>query len=57
MNKPSELYAIQEPAAPARRKTLQVRLLCLHEPADARPVARPWPRQVAWRESLQKIRV
>ena len=53
MNLPSGLYAIQEPAAPARRKTLHIRLLCLHEPATPRPVARPWPRQVEWRDALR----
>ena len=39
MNIPSGLYAIQEPAAPARRKTLHIRLLCLHEPPYTDPVA------------------
>lgn len=53
MELPTGLYAIQEPAAPARRKTLHIRLLCLHEPATARPVARPWPRQIDWRGSLR----
>ena len=53
MELPTGLYAIQEPAASARRKTLHIRLLCLHEPATARPVGRPWPRQIDWRDALR----
>ena len=51
------LYAIQEPAAPAKRATLHLKLICLHQPAVPRPVGRPWPRQVAWRDVRQEIGV
>ena len=44
------LYTIQEPAAPAKRRTLHLKLICLHQPASPRPIGRPWPRQVAWRD-------
>ena len=53
MSKPSELYAIQEPAA--KRSTLHLKLICLHEPATARPIGRPWPRQHAWRNLVRQI--
>ena len=51
------LYAIEEPAAPAKRRTLHLKLICLHQPAIPRPVGRPWPRQVAWRDVRPKIGV
>ena len=55
MNKPSELYAIREPESVAKRNTLHLKLICSHEPATARPVARPWPRQHAWRDRVRQI--
>jgi len=55
MNKPPELYTIQEPEAAAKRNTLHLKLICSHEPAVARPVGRPWPRQHAWRDRVRQI--
>ena len=55
MSKRSELYAIQEPATLAKRNTLHLKLICLHEPATARPIGRPWPRQHAWRNLVRQI--
>jgi hypothetical protein len=37
-------------ARPASRNTLHLKLICLHAPADQRPVARPWPRQMVWQD-------
>ena len=50
MQTTSELYTILEPAAAAKRRALHLKLICLHQPAAARPIGRPWPRQVAWRD-------
>lgn len=54
MDKPSELYQIQEPEAPpVKRRILHLTGIRSHGPADPRPVERPWPRQVPWRETLR----
>ena len=55
MDKPSELYQIQEPAAPAKREILHVTGIRPHGPAIPR-VGRPWPRQVAWRYVLRRAK-
>ena len=60
MDKPSELYQIQEPEAPVKRAVLHLTGIQSHGPASLRPVGPPWPPQVAWREHLhraKKIRV
>ena len=49
MGKRPELYFIQEPQARVERNAPRPRLLCSHETASPRTVARPWPRQVDWR--------
>ena len=54
MDKPSELYQIQEPEPPVKREVLHLRGIRSHGPAVARPVGRPWPRQVDWRGFLRR---
>lgn len=56
MDKPSELYQIQEPAAPAKREILHVTGIRPHGPATPRAVSRTWPRQVAWRDALRRAK-
>jgi hypothetical protein len=56
MDKPSELYQIQEPEAPAKREILHLTGIRSHGPATPRAVGRPWPRQVAWREALRRAK-
>jgi hypothetical protein len=56
MEKRPELYVIREPETPVERKVLQFRGIRSHGPASPRPVGRPWPRQVAWRESLRRAK-
>ena len=55
MEKPTELYFIREPEI-EKRKVLQLSGVRSHGPADPRPVGRPWPRQIAWRESLRRAK-
>jgi hypothetical protein len=55
-DKPSELYQIQEPEAPAKREILHLTGIRSHGPATPRAVGRPWPRQVAWREALRRAK-
>ena len=56
MDKPSELYQIQEPAAPAQREILHVTGIRPQSPATPRAGSRPWPRQVAWRYVLRRAK-
>ena len=53
--KRTELYAIQEPEAPSNN-VFQLNAIRSygHGLAAARPLGRPWPRQVDWRTFLQK---
>ena len=53
MDKRSELYQIEEPEAPVKREVLHLTGIRSHGPATPRPVGRPWPRQVAWRDFLR----
>ena len=55
MDKPSELYQIQEPGAPAKRAILHLGIRP-RSPAEARPVERPWPRQVVRRGYLRRTK-
>lgn len=52
MKKPAELYTIQEPEASIERTIAELNAMSAHGPATPRPVAAPWPRQVAWRDYL-----
>jgi hypothetical protein len=56
MDKRSELYVIEEPEAPVKREVLHLSGIRSHGPAKARPVGRPWPRHIAWREYLRRAR-
>jgi hypothetical protein len=56
MDKPSELYKIQEPETPVKRKILHLTGIRSHGPAKPRPVGRPWPRQVDWRGFLRRAK-
>jgi len=55
VKKRPELYVIREPEAPVERKVLHFTGIRSHGPADPRPVGRPWPRQIAWRERLRQV--
>jgi hypothetical protein len=50
MDKPSELYKIQEPETPVKRPVLHLTDIRPHNPVDPRPLGRPWPQQVDWQE-------
>ena len=52
MDKRPDLYVIREPET-VERKVLHLRGIRSHGPASPRPLGRPWPRQVAWRERLR----
>ena len=56
MEKPTELYSIQEPEAPADGNVFQINAIRSYEHGLVfpRPLAAPWPRQVDWRTFLQK---
>jgi hypothetical protein len=56
MDKPSELYQIQEPAVSAKREILHVTGIRSHGSATPRAGSRPWPRQVAWRYVLRRAK-
>lgn len=56
MDKPSELYQIQEPAAPAKREILHVTGIRPHGTVTPRAGNRPWPRQAAWRYVLRRAK-
>jgi hypothetical protein len=49
MEKPGGLSVIDDPVVRLRRKTTQLKLICLYEAAVPRPLGRPWPRQFDWR--------
>jgi hypothetical protein len=51
-DQPAALQAVEERQARAKRNVAYIKLICLHSPAIARPVGRPWPRQVDWRSFL-----
>jgi hypothetical protein len=55
MDKRPQLYAIQEPEA-VERKVIHLSGIRSHGPAEARDVARPWPRQHAWRDALRRMK-
>jgi len=59
MNKaPPELYVIQEPEpeAPVEREVLHVSGIRSHGPVELRPVGRPWPRHISWREYQRRAK-
>jgi hypothetical protein len=56
MDKRPELYVIQEPEPPVERKVIHLAGIRSHGPASPRPVGRPWPRQVAWRDFLRRAK-
>lgn len=56
MSKRPELYVIQEPEAVERKVLHLSGGIRSHGPAEARDVAKPWPRQHAWRDTLRRIK-
>ena len=54
MDKPSELYQIQEPEAPAKREILHLTGIRSDGTTTPRAGSRPWPRQVASRYVLRR---
>jgi hypothetical protein len=56
MEKRSELYVIQEPETPVKCEVLHISGIRSHGPASPRPVGRPWPRHIAWREYLRRAK-
>ena len=54
MDKPSEMYQIQEPEGPAKRATLHLAVNRPRGRAETSRIGRPWPRQVAWRGYLRR---
>jgi hypothetical protein len=56
MNKPNGLYQIQDPEAPAERKVLHTSAIRSDGAATPRPVGRPSPRKIAWREHLRRVK-
>jgi hypothetical protein len=63
MEKPTELYSIQEPEAPADSNVFQLSTNVFqlnairsyeHGLVFPRPLGAPWPRQVDWRAFLNK---
>jgi hypothetical protein len=55
MEKPGGLSVIDDPVVRLRRKTTQLKLICLYEAAVPRPLGRPWPRQFDWRSFLGSV--
>ena len=53
MEKRTELYAIKAPAASNVFQLNTIRSYT-HGLATARPLGRPWPLQIAWRERLRQ---
>jgi len=51
-----QLYQIEEPQPEVKREVLHLSGIRSHGPANARNVERPWPRQMAWRESLRRAK-
>ncbi len=56
MSKRPELYVIQEPEAVERKVLHLSGGIRSHGPAEARDVAKPWPRQHAWRDAVRRIK-
>jgi hypothetical protein len=56
IDKPSELYQIQEPEAPAKREILHVTGIRPQGLATPRALGRPWPRQVARRDARRRAK-
>ena len=55
MTKRPALYVIQEPEA-VERKVIHLSGIRSHAPAEARDLAKPWPRQHAWRDAVRRIK-
>ena len=55
-HKRPELYVIQEPEVAVRHTLHLSGGIRVHGPAEPREVAKPWPRQPAWRDSLRRAR-
>jgi len=55
-DKRPELYQIQEPEAPVKREVLHITGIRSHGPVELRPVGRPWPRHISWREYLRRAK-
>ena len=55
MDKRPQLYVIQEPE-PVERKVIHLSGIRSHGPAEARVMAKPWPRQHAWRDAVRRIK-
>jgi hypothetical protein len=56
MNKRPQLYVIQEPETVERKVLHLSGGIRVHGPAEARDVAKPWPRQHAWRDAVRRIK-
>ena len=56
METEKQLYQIEEPQSEVKREVLHLSGIRSHGPATAKPVGRPWPRQMAWRESLRRAK-
>ena len=56
MNKHPDLYVIEEPETPVKREVLHLSGIRSHGPAEPRPVGRPWPQQLDWREYLRRAK-
>jgi len=54
MDKRPELYQIEEPAV--KREVLHVSGTRSHDPATPRPVGRPWPRHISYREYQRRAK-
>ena len=60
MERPTGLYALQEPESPADGNVFQINAIrsYFHGLATPpRPLGPPWPRQTDWREYLRKIKI
>jgi hypothetical protein len=55
-DKRPELVQIQEPEAPVKREVLHISGIRSAGPATPRPVGRPWPRHISWREHLRRAK-
>ena len=55
-DKRPELVQIQEPEAPVKREVLHISGIRSAGPATPRPVGRPWPRHISWREYQRRAK-